>query len=107
MTPYKPFNEPPRSITPATGVPAVTPAPSSRPSEFPRAIQDALNLIEQSITINVQTALQKLGTAVLAKQAEIEARLANRFDAHARELSAIRGALTRAGTILPPPPDGL
>jgi hypothetical protein len=106
VTPYAPFAEPPRSITP-TAVPAVTPPPSARPSEFPKAIQEALDLIEQSVIENVQRALRSLGTALLAKQAEIEARISKRFTAHATELKTIRGALERTGTILPPPPDGL
>lgn len=115
ITPYAPFSEVPRSVTPAS-MQAVSEVPAStRASEFPKAIQDAIDLMEQSLIANVQSAMRKLGTAVLAQQARIEGKIEGRFaalearaGAHATELRALRGALEqRQDVMLPPPPDNL
>lgn len=109
VTPYAPFEEPARSLTPANGMPAVTPPPpSTRPSEFTSAVRDELARIEQSIVENVKRTLHALGTAVLAKQDSIRTEIGARLDAQARELRTLRDAVARdGGTILPPPPEGL
>lgn len=108
MTPFRPFEDAPRSITPAAGIPAVTPTPpSARPSTFTREVHDAIALAEQSIVENVKRAIQSLGTLLIERQHEARATQNARLDAHAAELRTLRGALERAGTILPPPPDGM
>lgn len=106
VTPYAKFTDVPRSVTPLSVQAASTP-PSSRPSEFPRQISEALALIEQSIIENVKTAMARLATIVIAKQDETRRTMDKRFDVHARELHNLRDALERHGVILPPPPDGL
>lgn len=115
VTPYAPFEERPRSITPTSVYAVHEPSPPSQPSVFTKAIQDALDLMEQSISQNVKRTLQALGTAVLAKQEAVRAEVARelaardrRLAAHAHELETLRGAYEeRTGVILPPPPDEL
>lgn len=109
VTPFEKFTDVPRSVTPLS-VQAVSEPPSSRPSTFTAEIQNALLLVEQSITENVKRALHALGSAVLAKQDETRQLMMTRdkrLDAHARELHTLRDGLERHGVILPPPPDGL
>lgn len=111
ITPYAPFTDVPRSVTPLSVQAVSEPPPSTRASTFTREVIDALALVEQSITENVKRALQALGSAVLAKQDETRRLVMARdvrLDAHAAELRALRGAIDgRLGVILPPPPDGL
>lgn len=106
ITPYAPFVDPPRSITPPS-MSAVSEPPSTRPSTFTSAIRDELALIEQSLIANVSRTLQQLGTLVIERVHESRKKHESRLDAHRVELQTIRGALERGGTILPPPPDGL
>ena len=93
VTPFEPFTDVHRSITPIAVPAASMPPPSSRPSTFTREIHDAISLAEQSIAENVRRAFRTLGTLLIERVHESHARLDTRIAAHATELKTLRSAL--------------